>query len=242
MKIAGNLPEVDFIIPVFNEGRNILATLDAIYDQVDVAKHVSIVYDFEEDDTLPVVCPLLARYAGLELVRNMFGRGVVNAVRTGIRAVQSDIVVVTMADLSDDLALVPEMLRLIASEHYDVVCASRYMRGGQQIGGPWLKSFLSRAAGLSLRFLTRFPTHDATNSFRAYRRSVLQSMTIESDGGFEYTLEITAKAVAAGYKIAEIPSVWRDRTAGKSKFRLRKWLPKYLRWYFYALWNPAPNR
>ena len=58
------------------------------------------------------------------------------------------------------------------------------------------------------------PTHDATNAFRAYRRDVLKSIPIESDGGFEYTLEITAKAYAAGPKITEVPSTWRDRTAG----------------------------
>jgi hypothetical protein len=109
------------------------------------------------------------------------------------------------------------------------------MKGGQQIGGPKLKSLMSRAAGLSLHWFAGLPTHDATNAFRAYRRSVLAETPIESAGGFAYSLEITAKAFARGRRITEIPSTWRDRSAGQSRFRLRQWLPHYLRWYFYAL-------
>src|SRR5260370_27962705 len=115
------------------------------------------------------------------------------------------------------------------------------MKGGRQIGGPWLKGFLSRGAGLSLYWVAGLPTHDATNASRAYRRSVLEETPIESLGGFEYSLEITAKAYAAGRRITEVPSTWRDRSAGKSRFKLRAWLPHYLRWYFYTLTH-RPSR
>ncbi len=146
-----------------------------------------------------------------------------------------------MADLSDDLSVVSSMVDLINHEGYDIVCASRYMRGGSQIGGPWLKGLMSRTAGLSLYWLSGFPTHDATNAFRAYRRSVLMDFPIESRGGFAYSLEITAKARAAGRRITEVPSTWRDRSAGRSQFKLRAWLPHYLRWFVYALTHP-PRR
>jgi hypothetical protein len=86
------------------------------------------------------------------------------------------------------------------------------------------------------------PTHDATNAFRAYRRDVLKETPIESEGGFEYSLEITAKAYSAGRRITEIPSTWRDRSAGKSRFKLREWLPHYLRWYFYTLTHRPKRR
>jgi hypothetical protein len=146
-----------------------------------------------------------------------------------------------MADLSDDLADVPAMLDLYR-QGYRVVCASRYMPGGKQIGGPPLKRFLSRAAGLSLRWMTGFPTHDATNNFRLYDAALVNEMGIESEKGFEIALELTAKAFARREPIAQIPTTWRDRTAGESRFRLWKWLPCYLRWYRYALaasWRPG---
>jgi hypothetical protein len=71
---------------------------------------------------------------------------------------------------------------------------------------------------------------------------VLAGIEIESRGGFAYSLEITAKAYAAGHKITELPSTWRDRSAGQSRFRLGAWLPHYLRWYFYALTHRPPRR
>jgi dolichol-phosphate mannosyltransferase len=152
---------------------------------------------------------------------------------------------VVMADLSDDLRAVEPMHRLL-QEGYDVVCGSRYMSGGRQLGGPPLKTFLSRLAGKSLHLLTRLPTHDVTNSFKMYRASFLRSLTLESTGGFEIGMEIVVKAFVRGRPIAEVPSTWTDRVAGKSRFRLWKWLPNYLRWYAYAfrglLRGPAAPR
>jgi glycosyltransferase involved in cell wall biosynthesis len=224
---------VDFVMPVRNEGPNIARALAELYEKVPIDKRVLIVYDSEDDNTLPVVRALT--YPGLTLVRNTIGRGLLNAIRAGFAAANADVVIVTMADLSDDVAMANEMVRLIEEQKADVVCASRYMRGGQQIGGPWLKSMLSRVAGLSLHLLAGFPTHDATNAFRAYRRTVLERFPIESTGGFEYSLELTAKAHAAGYKVTEVPAVWRDRVAGETAFQLWAWLPRYLKWYWFAL-------
>lgn len=227
--------EIDFIIPVYNEGANISAAIAELYTVVSGPKRVLIVYDFDGDDTVPVVRELIPEYPGLELVRNSIGKGVINAIRAGIEAARSEVVIVSMADLSDDLRVVADMVRLIHDDGYDIVCASRYMRGGRHVGGPILKRTISRMAGISLYWLGGLPIHDATNAFRAYRLSVLRGIPIESSGGFEYSLELTAKAHLAGHRVIEVPSTWRDRTAGQSRFRLFKWMPHYLKWYVYAL-------
>ena len=233
---------VDFVIPVRNEGPNIARALDELYEKVPQSKRVLLVYDSEDDDTLPVVRECMDRYPGLTLVPNRRGPGLLNAIRSGFEAATSSIVIVTMADLSDDISVASLMISLIEQQRADVVCASRYMRGGKQIGGPWLKGMLARAAGMSLHALAGFPTHDATNAFRAYRRSVLDAIPIQTTGGFEFSLELTAKAHAAGYKVVEIPARWRGRAAGASTFRLWKWLPHYLHWYWYALTHRPPMR
>jgi glycosyltransferase involved in cell wall biosynthesis len=238
---ASSPADIDFVMPVYNEGIQIGRALEEIYNQVPLAKRVLVVYDFDLDNTVPVVRELAPSFPGVTLVKNTIGRGVLNAVRSGIAATTADIVIITMADLCDDLATVPLMVGLIRDQGYDIVCASRYMRGGRQIGGPPLKRFLSRTAGLSLHWLTGLPTHDATNAFRAYRRQVLLETPIESEGGFEYSLEITAKAYAAGRRITEVPTTWRDRSAGQSRFKLWAWLRHYFRWYWYALWH-RPHR
>ena len=234
-------PMVDFVMPVYNEAANIERALSEIYDKVKLPKRVLVIFDFDEDSTVPVVKKIAHRFPGVTLVRNTLGPGVINAIRTGFAEVKAEAVIVTMADLSDDLTVVERMVSMIHNDGYDIVCASRYMKGGRQAGGPFLKGLLSRTAGLTLHWFSGFPTHDATNAFRAYRRSFAQSTPIESRGGFEYSLELTAKAFAAGRRIGEVPSTWRDRSAGESRFRLRKWLPQYLRWYWFATTHRPTN-
>ena len=68
-----------------------------------------------------------------------------------------------------------------------------------------------------------------------YRKSLLDALTLESRHGFELALEITVKAFLGGWRLAEIPTVWHDRVEGTSNFRLLRWLPRYLRWYWLAL-------
>jgi hypothetical protein len=157
----------------------------------------------------------------------------VGAILTGFNAVESGPVLVVMADLSDDLGQVDKMLALY-KEGNDLVAGSRYMKGGSIEGGPWFKQFLSRMAGISLHLFRGIPTHDVTNAFKIYDCQMLKPMTIESQRGFELNLELTVKAFLAGYRIAEVPSRWRDRARGASRFQLWGWLPHYLRWYFFA--------
>jgi hypothetical protein len=138
-----------------------------------------------------------------------------------------------MADGSDEASAVEPMLTL-ATAGADVVAGSRYVRGGGQIGGPRLKRTLSQLAGLSLHWVAGLPIHDATSNFRLYSRRLLDAVTIESTAGFELALELTVKAQRLGFRLAEVPTVWRDRTAGESRFRMWQWMPHYLRWYRYG--------
>jgi hypothetical protein len=126
------------------------------------------------------------------------------------------------------------MIKIAKEQNADIVCASRYMKGGKQIGGPFLKSLMSHIAGLTLHYFAKVPTHDATNSFKLYRASFLKEQKIESTGGFELGIELVVKAHLQGKKICETPTIWTDRVAGKSNFKLKAWLPKYLKWYFMA--------
>ena len=86
-----------------------------------------------------------------------------------------------------------------------------------------------------LHWVGGLPIHDATNSFRLYSRRLLDAVTIESSGGFELGIELTVKAHRLRMRIAEVPTTWRDRTAGQSRFRLWQWLPRYLRWYWLGI-------
>ncbi len=229
---------LDIVIPVYNEGKNIRTQLKKVEDEIHSEKRVLIVYDFDEDDTLPVVYELMPSLSyKIELVKNLYGRGALNAIKTGLETASSEAVLVMMADLSDSIEIVDRMHELITSKEADLVCGSRYMKGGKQHGGPFLKGLFSRTAGTTLHLFSRIPTHDVTNSFKMYRKSMLEKITIESSGGFEIGMEITVKAYIMGYKIREIPSQWYDRSEGKSNFHMWKWLPNYLHWYFVCIFQ-----
>jgi len=226
---------LDIVVPVYNEGEGILRLFEEIEREIKITKKVLVVYDFDGDTTVPVVKNNKEKYPfEIDLVLNTLGRGALNAIRMGMNQAQDEMVLVMMADSSDKLDVVDTMCQKM-EEGYDLVCGSRYMRGGKQNGGPFLKGLFSRTAGVSLHLLTRIPTHDCTNSFKLYRKSMLENIEIESTGGFEIGLEITVKAYTRGYKIAEIPSEWFDREEGESNFRMWSWLPKYLHWYFYCI-------
>jgi glycosyltransferase involved in cell wall biosynthesis len=225
-------PELTMVVPVYNEPDNIGPTLRRLTAAVHVPAETLVVYDFDEDTTVPVVRAMQAELPGVRLLRNDLGRGVLNAMKAGIAAARGEYVLVTMADGSDEVELVDSMVGL-ARAGADVVAASRYMKGGRQEGGPLLKRTLSRLAGLSLHWIGRLPIHDATNNFKLYRRSFLEAITIESKGGFELAIELSVKADLDGRRLAELPTTWRDRTAGQSRFKLRAWLPLYLRWYMH---------
>lgn len=223
------------VVPVYNEADNFPNLYSSIKDNIKTKHQIIVIYDFDEDNTVPVVKKYL-KFKNVKLVKNELGKGVVNALKTGFNEVKKGPLIVVMADLSDDLSIVDKMYQQYL-EGSSVICGSRYMKGGKQLGGPLLKRTLSRLAGLSLFVFRRFPTHDVTNNFKLYDKKVLDSIEIESSGGFEIAMEITVKAFKKGYKISEIPTTWRDRTAGEANFKLFSWLPKYLHWYLVALFS-----
>jgi glycosyltransferase involved in cell wall biosynthesis len=222
------------VVPAHFEQETIGITLRNLHETVAQPFLTLVVYDQDEDPTAEVVRDGAAGWPEAALLKNAYGRGALGAIRTGLEAATTELVVVFMADLSDEPEVINAMLAE-ADAGADIVSASRYMKGGRQVGGPRLKSFLSQVAGRSLHVLTRLPTHDPTNSFRLYRTAYLRDVEVESTGGFEVGLELTIKAYLAGRRIREVPATWTDREAGESKFQFRRWLPLYLRWYMYAL-------
>lgn len=224
--------KLSIVMPVYNEGEVIEKTITRVEKSVKTPHELLIIYDMDSDSTIAPVKKLQSKFKNVKLVKNVIGNGALNALKTGLKTAEGEAVCVMMADLTDDPQVVNDMM-VKFDEGSEVVAASRYMKGGHQLGGPILKQILSRGAGLSLYYLTGIPTHDATNSFKIYSKKFLDKTKIESDGGFELGIELTVKAHKSGRKITEIPTTW-TYSAKESRFYLKKWLPKYLKWYFWA--------
>jgi dolichol-phosphate mannosyltransferase len=231
--VTAESPRVSVIIPAYNEGEGIVPGLDRIFEAVTLSAEILVVVDTPEDTTVPVVEKYQVEEPRLRYLINTYGRGPANAIRYGIDHAAAPTVVVTMADGCDDPRQIDDLVRLVERGTV-VAAASRYMPGGQQVGGPRFKSFLSRTAGTSLNLFTNAGTRDGTNSFKAYNADFVRSVGIDSRDGFEIGLELTAKARRLRLPVAEIPTIWLDRAYGQSNFKLAKWIPKYLYWYRFA--------
>jgi len=227
-------PRVTVVIPAYNEGDHIVPVIDRLLEAVSMPCEVLVVVDFPDDTTIPAIKAYADReQPTVHAMVNDFGRGPAQAIRYGIHHAKAPVVVVTMADGCDDPRQIDELTRLV-ERGVVVAAASRYMPGGQQVGGPMLKRMLSRNAGRTLHWFARVGTRDATNSFKAYNREFVEKVGIESRDGFEIGLELTAKARRMRLPVAEIPTIWLDRPSGTSNFKVARWLPKYLRWYRFA--------
>jgi len=226
-------PRVSVVVPAYNEGEHALTVIDRLFESVRLPCEVLVVVDSPDDTTAPVAEEYSKQEPRLKCLVNTYGRGPANAIRFGIDAAAAPVAVVTMADGCDDARQIDELVKLV-ERGVAVAAASRFMPGGQQVGGPVVKGTLSRLAGRSLRLLAHVGTRDATNSFKAYSVDFVRQVGIDSRAGFEIGIELTAKAKRLRLPVAEIPTIWLDRQAGMSNFKVAKWVPSYVRWYLFA--------
>jgi glycosyltransferase involved in cell wall biosynthesis len=225
------------VVPAYEEGEDIISGLLVLNASIGEDSEIIVVVDAKEDSTARPVLELSKEYSRIKLLVSSYGRGPSNAIRYGFDQALGDVVVVMMADGCDDPRQVEDLANLIR-RGVAVAAASRYMPGGQQVGGPRIKGMLSRLAGRSFAFFSGVGTRDATNSFKAYSAKFVRQVGIHSRDGFEVGIELTAKAKRLGYPVAEIPTTWIDRSFGKSNFRVIKWLPRYIYWFLYGLGFP----
>ena len=233
-KLSGDL--VSIIIPSHNESSYLLKTLQRVKDLVESNYECIVVVESNLDNSIEFFDKFSEFNSEFRLVINKMNPGPSGAIKTGIRESIGTIVVVLTADGSDDVSQIDTLVYLV-ERGVSLAAASRYMSGGQLVGSPLVKGLLSRIAGLSLFYLVRIGTRDATNNFRAYSRSFLESINIQSRFGFELGLELATKARLLNLKIAEIPTIWIERSTGESNFKVLKSIPRYLKWYFIALFR-----
>jgi glycosyltransferase involved in cell wall biosynthesis len=234
---ASESPRVSIVIPAYNEGDGIVAVLDRILQGVTLPCEALVVFDSGDDSTVPHLEKYAESDPRVVPTLNTYGPGPARAIKFGIDHARSPVAIVTMADGSDDAEQIDVLCKLV-ERGVVVAAASRYMSGGRQIGGPMVKSALSRLAGLSLYWLARVGTRDATNSFKAYSTEFVRSVGIESSTGFEIGIELVAKARRLRLPVAECPTIWLERTQGVSNFKVARWIPRYIEWYRFAFGPP----
>ena len=224
--------DVDIVIPVFNEGENIIKSMRAIREQVKSDYRILICYDSKEDPTLEILAKFDLISENVLLVENLF-RGVHGAIRSGFKESNANAVITFMADDDYNAGLIDKMIDEFKKGN-EIVAPSRFIQGGIFSGCPWLKRIIVIMTSWSMHSLAGIPVHDATNGFRLFSRRLLENCPLESTEGFTYSVELLVKCHRLGWKMTEVPAKWFERTLGKSRFRLFGWANAYLHWYWYA--------
>lgn len=225
--------KLSIVVPAYNEEENIVCVIEKIESLVDIDHELIVVNDHSVDKTAQLVNGLTQKYPRVRLVNNVNDQGFANAIKYGFSQAKGELVIPIMGDLCDDLDTLKAMVLKI-DQGFDVVCGSRYIKGGSRIGGSKIKGFFSCFAGWSLFYLLGIPTHDVANAFKMYRRKVIESINIEAIG-FEVSMELVLKAYYLGFKVTEVATVWKEREKGKSSFKIFKLLPSYFKLYLWAL-------
>lgn len=225
--------ELDILIPVYNEDEIIIGTIKNILSVVKSDYRILICYDYEEDPTLKIIKKNFPNNAKILFIKN-FSKGFNAAIISGFRNSLAQATIIFMADDHINHNII-DLCYEKFNEGYDVVCPSRFIKGGKMIGNPILKALLTRLVSFFLYHFTSFPIKDSTNSFRLFSKKLIDDVQIESNEGFTLSLELTAKAHRRGYKIAEIPTTWKERDKGQSRFKLFSFILPYLKWLFYII-------
>ena len=226
------------VIPAHNEQENLEPTVTELTEVLSaqlVPYEIVVVNDNSTDRTQEVAESLAETDPGIRVLARARLPGFGRAIRAGLAAATGDVVVIVMADRSDDPADVVRYYRKI-EEGYDCVFGSRFRKGSKCERYPRVKLAFNRLVNtfIQMVFLTRF--NDLTNAFKAYRRNVIQECGPFAASHFNITIEMSLSALIRKYHIAEIPINWYGRTSGVSKLRLtqmgRRYLSVLLRMFF----------
>jgi len=236
------------VLPTFNEIENLEGILAAILEALPQA-HVLVVDDGSPDGTGRLADTIAAREPRVAVLHRSAKEGLGPAYRAGFRWVldrlDTHAVVQMDADFSHDPKDLPRLLAPLMTGA-DLALGTRYMTGGGTVGWPWYRRMISRGGTTFARTVLLLPYRDLTGGFKAWRRELLESIRLRDMdvNGYGFQLETTWWAHRRGARIVQVPIIFRERTAGRSKMssaivREAMWRVLALRWKTLPFMGPA---
>jgi dolichol-phosphate mannosyltransferase len=208
------------ILPTYDEAENLEPLVEAVRERLPESRRVLIVDDSSPDGTGEIADRLAAEHEDVSVLHRPVKEGLGPAYIAGFRqalAGGAELVVEMDADFSHDPAYLPQLLR--AAEDADLVLGSRYVPGGGVTEWGPMRRFISRGGSAYARLALGIGIRDLTGGFKCLRREVLESIDLDSIDslGYAFQVEVTYRAIQAGFRVTEIPIVFRDRRQGSSK-------------------------
>ena len=230
-------PKLSILIPVRNEGINLKIMLKILSAIIEVPHEILVVYDSLDDNSIPVVNNIQKIYTQIKGVHNKLGRGVLNAVRTGIKEAKGDYILITAADDIGPVMAIEDMISLM-DKGCRVVSCTRYAHNGRVLGGSIIGRPLSKVINKLFYWLCFSAFTDATIGIKMFRRNIFNKIKLESKPiGFAFAFELAIKAQLANKKLGEVPVVSLNRLYGRKASFAMPWVREYSKWFFYGLKN-----
>lgn len=226
--------KIDIIVPIYNERENLLNLILNFKKKLNFNYKILLCYD-RNDKNFIFYKKIENQFKEIQLVKNNYS-GPCEAIKLGIKKSKTLYKIIYPSDDIKNYNVLNLMSKL-SYHKYDVIVASRFIKGGSMKHCPFIKNILVRFVSKSLNLLKIIPVKDASNGFRLFSKKYLDSVIIESTHGFSYSLELLIKAKIQKKKIKEVPASWEERLKGKSNFKLLKWTPYYLKWYLFGLFH-----
>ena len=227
--------KLDIIIPVYNEGQNIIDLVKNLESEITCNFRILICYDDESDNTLNFLKKYNSTKSNILLIKNP-KQGPNSAIQSGIDTSQAEIILVYMADDFENIKIINKMVNLIESGN-ELVIPSRFVEGGKMLGAKKIKKTVTVFGSYLIYYIAGIPYKDCTNAFKMFSRNLKEKIKFESTKGFTFALELTAKSYFLKSKICEIPSTWIEAPNRKSNFKIIKWSRQYLKWFFLAIFK-----
>jgi dolichol-phosphate mannosyltransferase len=209
------------VLPTYNELENLEPIAEAILEAIPQAS-LLVVDDSSPDGTGLLADTLSARHQRIEVLHRPAKHGLGAAYRDGFRWVlarpDAQAVVQMDADFSHDPADLPRLL-LPLMRDADLVLGTRYLAGGRTVGWPWYRRMISLGGTTFARTVLLLPYRDLTGGFKAWRRELLDNLRLRETtaSGYGFQVEMTWWAHRRGARIVQVPIVFRERVAGRSK-------------------------
>jgi dolichol-phosphate mannosyltransferase len=208
------------ILPTYDEAENLERIVGAVLENLPATGRVLVVDDNSPDGTGAIADRLAAENERIRVLHRERKEGLGPAYLAGFRVALeagAERIVEMDADFSHDPAYLPKLIG--AADHFDLVIGSRYVPGGGVTDWGPLRRFISRGGSTYARVALGLPIRDLTGGFKCFRREVLEAINLDTieARGYAFQVETTYRAIKAGFRVVEIPIVFRDRADGTSK-------------------------
>ena len=228
---------MSIIIPARNESQVILNTIKKIINKFKKLNYeIIVINDFSTDDTFNKVKRL--KNPKVKIYNNV-DPGLGNAIRLGIKKVKKKYLTIFMSDSADDIQNLIEYYKLSLINSYDGIFGSRFIKGGVTKNYPKKKLFLNRIANYFIKILFMYNYNDFTNAFKCYKTKKIKRIPKLESESFNIFLELPLKFIILKNKMKIIPTQWKERKKGKTKFIIKELHSHYLKTlidcFFYKL-------